>query len=125
MAALSDLKLRPVYCGALPTLDSQNGGNSWDTRTDAFSSLFVTALAAHDTDPRIFAATPGEPVGRTKLVEDLGRAGGKDGDAAQERAIDVQITRLRKKVEDTPRSPRFIKTVRGAGYMLAPDGAGD
>ncbi len=41
--------------------------------------------------------------------------------ATQERAVDVQITRLRKKVEETPREPRFIKTVRGAGYMLAPD----
>lgn len=70
---------------------------------------------------RIFAGSPGEPVGRAKLVEDLGRAGGKDGAAAQERAVDVQITRLRRKLETDPKQPRYLQTVRGAGYMLAPD----
>ena len=70
---------------------------------------------------RIFAATPGEPVARGKLVEDLGRAGGKDGGQAQERAVDVQITRLRRKVEADPKQPRYLQTVRGAGYMLQPD----
>jgi two-component system phosphate regulon response regulator OmpR len=68
---------------------------------------------------RIFAATPGEPVGRSKLVEDLGRGG--DVGQAQERAIDVQITRLRRKLESDPKQPRYLQTVRGAGYMLAPD----
>jgi two-component system, OmpR family, phosphate regulon response regulator OmpR len=70
---------------------------------------------------RIFAATPGEPVNRTKLVEDLGRSGGSEGGAAQERAVDVQITRLRRKLEADPKQPRYLQTVRGAGYMLAPD----
>ena len=70
---------------------------------------------------RIFAETPGEPVGRAKLVEDLGRGGGESGEGAQERAIDVQITRLRRKIEADPRQPRYLQTVRGAGYMLAPD----
>ncbi len=70
---------------------------------------------------RIFAATPGEPVGRAKLVEDLGRGGGEDGGGAQERAIDVQITRLRRKLETNPKQPRYLQTVRGAVYMLAPD----
>jgi len=66
---------------------------------------------------RIFAACPGEPVSRTKLVEDLGRDGGQ----SQERAVDVQITRLRRKIESDPKQPRYLQTVRGAGYMLAPD----
>ena len=66
---------------------------------------------------RIFAATPGEAVSRQKLVEDLGRDGGQ----AQERAVDVQITRLRRKIESDPKQPRYLQTVRGAGYMLAPD----
>ncbi|MDU8928044.1 response regulator [Alisedimentitalea sp. MJ-SS2] len=66
---------------------------------------------------RIFAASPGEAVSRTKLVEDLGRDGGQ----AQERAVDVQITRLRRKIEADPKQPRYLQTVRGAGYMLAPD----
>ncbi len=66
---------------------------------------------------RIFSACPGEPVTRSKLVEDLGRDRGQ----AQERAVDVQITRLRRKIEADPKQPRYLQTVRGAGYMLAPD----
>ena len=66
---------------------------------------------------RIFAACPGEPVSRAKLVEDLGRGLGQ----AQERAVDVQITRLRRKIESDPRQPRYLQTVRGSGYMLAVD----
>ncbi len=66
---------------------------------------------------RLFAATPGEPLSRVRLVEDLGR----DGDQAQERAVDVQITRLRRKIEMDPQQPRYLQTVRGAGYMLMPD----
>jgi len=66
---------------------------------------------------RIFSASPGEPVSRSKLVEDLGRDRGQ----AQERAVDVQITRLRRKIETNPKQPRYLQTVRGAGYMLAPD----
>jgi two-component system phosphate regulon response regulator OmpR len=66
---------------------------------------------------RIFSACPGVAVSRAKLVEDLGRDGGQ----AQERAVDVQITRLRRKLEADPKQPRYLQTVRGAGYMLAPD----
>ncbi|WP_238367654.1 response regulator [Mesobacterium pallidum] len=66
---------------------------------------------------RIFAAQAGEPVSRAKLVEDLGRDRGQ----AQERAVDVQITRLRRKIENDSKQPRYLQTVRGAGYMLAPD----
>lgn len=66
---------------------------------------------------RIFAASVGEAVTRAKLVEDLGRDRGQ----AQERAVDVQITRLRRKIEADSKQPRYLQTVRGAGYMLAPD----
>ena len=66
---------------------------------------------------RIFSARPGEALSRTQLVEELGRDKGQ----AQERAVDVQITRLRRKIESDPKQPRYLQTVRGAGYMLAPD----
>ncbi len=66
---------------------------------------------------KIFAAQPGAALSRAKLVEELGRDRGQ----AQERAVDVQITRLRRKIEDNPKQPRYLQTVRGAGYMLAPD----
>jgi two-component system phosphate regulon response regulator OmpR len=41
-------------------------------------------------------------------------------DDAGERAIDVQVTRLRRKIEADPREPRFLHTVRGRGYVLKP-----
>ncbi|MCK8463405.1 response regulator [Aliiroseovarius sp. S1339] len=66
---------------------------------------------------KIFSTTPGDAVSRTSLVEQLGRDQGQ----AQERAVDVQITRLRRKLEADPKQPRYLQTVRGAGYMLAPD----
>ncbi|ETW12382.1 DNA-binding response regulator PetR [Roseivivax marinus] len=75
----------------------------------------LTATEAHLM--RIFSAKPGEALSRTQLVEDLGRDRGQ----SQERAVDVQITRLRRKIEDDPKQPRYLQTVRGAGYMLSPD----
>ncbi len=66
---------------------------------------------------RIFATQTGAPVSRERLVGDLGR----DDGGAQERAVDVQITRLRRKIEADPKQPRYLQTVRGEGYMLAPD----
>ncbi|MDO9525347.1 MAG: response regulator transcription factor [Gemmobacter sp.] len=66
---------------------------------------------------RIFAARVGEVVTREKLVGDLGRDDGQ----ATERAVDVQITRLRRKIESDPKMPRYLQTVRGEGYRLAPD----
>ena len=66
---------------------------------------------------RIFTDNLRQPVSRAKLVEDLGRDKGQ----AQERAVDVQITRLRRKIETDPKQPRYLQTVRGEGYMLSPD----
>lgn len=66
---------------------------------------------------RVFSRQPNEPVSRLRLAEELG---GTDGDV-QERAVDVQITRLRRKIERDPKNPRYLQTVRGAGYMLTPD----
>ena len=43
------------------------------------------------------------------------------GDDAHERTIDVQVTRLRRKIEDDPANPLLLQTVRGAGYRLALD----
>ena len=66
---------------------------------------------------RVFSRQPNEPVSRMRLAEELGGTGG----AVQERAVDVQITRLRRKIEIDPKNPRYLQTVRGAGYMLTPD----
>jgi two-component system phosphate regulon response regulator OmpR len=76
------------------------------------------------------AAAAGAPVRRESLIDGMGRsleAAGRDArrseqDArAQLRAVDVQITRLRRKLEPDPKNPRYILTVRGVGYMLVPD----
>lgn len=77
----------------------------------------VRLTATESSLMRIFSGTPHEAVSRTDLVEKLGR----DGVQSQERAVDVQITRLRRKIETDPKQPRYLQTVRGAGYMLAPD----
>ena len=77
----------------------------------------VRLTATENQLMKIFSACPGEAVSRNKLVEDLGRDKGQ----AQERAVDVQITRLRRKIEENPKQPRYLQTVRGAGYMLSPD----
>ena len=63
---------------------------------------------------KIFTSALGEPISRADLVMSLGR----DVSLAQDRAIDVQITRLRRKIEVNPSQPRYLQTVRGAGYML-------
>jgi two-component system phosphate regulon response regulator OmpR len=69
---------------------------------------------------RIFTAAPNRPISRAELVSLLNRD--KTGaEQVQERAVDVQITRLRRKIEVHPKQPRYLQTVRGAGYMLAPD----
>ena len=57
------------------------------------------------------AMSPDAAVDRYELDE------GSDGG----RAVDVQVTRLRRKIEPDPANPRYLKTVRGVGYMLAPD----
>lgn len=77
----------------------------------------VRLTATENALMKIFAANTHQPLSRARLVDDLGKGDG----SAQERAIDVQITRLRRKLEADPKQPRYLQTVRGAGYMLAPD----
>ncbi len=62
---------------------------------------------------RTLARSPPAPVDRFLLARDEADAAG--------RAVDVQVTRLRRKIEDDPKTPRYLQTVRGIGYMLAPD----
>jgi len=62
----------------------------------------------------VLARKPNEVLSREDIAAALG------GDEAGERAIDVQVTRLRRKIEVDPREPRFLHTVRGRGYVLKP-----
>lgn len=63
---------------------------------------------------RALVEARGAPVARATLA----------GDAAGERTIDVQVTRLRRKIENDPANPLLLQTVRGAGYRLMLDGGG-
>ena len=59
---------------------------------------------------RSFAASPDGTLSREALAGEPGEVG--------ERTIDVQINRLRRKIEDDPGNPLFLQTVRGVGYRL-------
>ncbi len=63
---------------------------------------------------QVLARKPNDVLSREEIVETLHM------DEAGERAIDVQVTRLRRKIEADPREPRFLHTVRGRGYVLKP-----
>jgi len=68
---------------------------------------------------KAFAENPKRVLTRERLL-DLAQA--RDAEAF-DRAIDVRITRIRKKIEPDPQHPRVIKTVRGAGYVFSPEAA--
>jgi two-component system phosphate regulon response regulator OmpR len=61
---------------------------------------------------------PRQPLSRDKLMN---LARGRDY-SALERSIDVQVSRLRRMLEDDPAKPRYIQTVWGVGYVFVPDG---
>lgn len=62
----------------------------------------------------VLSETPGEIMSREILTDRCMIDGG-------DRAIDVQVTRLRRKIEPDPKTPRYLQTVRGRGYVLRPD----
>ena len=68
---------------------------------------------------KVLVEHPRQPLSRDKLME---LARGREYEVF-DRSIDVQISRLRKLVEEDPGQPRFIQTVWGFGYVFVPDGA--
>jgi two-component system phosphate regulon response regulator OmpR len=62
----------------------------------------------------VLAETPGGIVTRDELVD-------RSKAAVNARSIDVQVNRLRRKIEVDPKAPRYLQTVRGSGYVLRPD----
>lgn len=62
---------------------------------------------------RRLAQAPNQVVRREHLIGDEADASG--------RAVDIQVTRLRRKLEPDPANPRYLRTARGSGYMLTPD----
>jgi len=78
------------------------------------SGEIVHLTSVEESLLRVLAASNGNPVSREVLLEESDAEGG-------ERTIDVQVTRLRRKIEPAPRWPRYLKTVRGQGYVLQTD----
>ncbi|HCQ67654.1 MAG TPA: DNA-binding response regulator [Rhodobacteraceae bacterium] len=122
----------PVLCARINTiLDRRPPVEAPGPKVVRMGSMVFdleTGALTRDADPvrltatevqlmRVFAAQPGVAVGRGEVIARLGR----EGLQAKARAIDVQITRLRRKLEDDPKSPKYLQTVRGAGYMLVVD----
>jgi DNA-binding response OmpR family regulator len=74
-------------------------------------------LAASEFDLlKLFAENPNRPLARDWLLETVGHRGMEPFD----RAIDLRITRLRRKIEKDAAHPEAIRTVRGVGYMFVP-----
>ncbi|MBU2114040.1 MAG: two-component system response regulator OmpR [Gammaproteobacteria bacterium] len=68
---------------------------------------------------KVLVSHPREPLSRDKLMN---QARGRDY-SAMERSIDVQVSRLRRMLEDDAANPRYIQTVWGLGYVFVPDGS--
>ena len=96
----AEIKMGPCHY----TLDR---GELW--REDKLIKL----TTAEGTLLRFFAENPGQTFSRLDLCDRTG--------VGQERSIDVQITRLRRKIEADPKMPIYLQTVRGVGYTLVPD----
>jgi DNA-binding response OmpR family regulator len=63
----------------------------------------------------VLSASPGRVFSRDEILDRLGEA----AHAGYDRTIDSHLARLRRKIEDDPREPRFVETVRGLGYRFA------
>ncbi len=106
VAAKPPEKDAPVRFGKWQ-LDLERGELASSEERVALTSVEHTLLKA-------LASKKGEVISREELAALCNMS-------ANERTIDVQITRLRKKVEEDPKLPRYIQTVRGKGYVLWSD----
>lgn len=88
------------------TFNASRGELTRDGATVRLTEAEVTML-------RILSARPGGVISREELA--------KRTSAGMERSVDVQVTRLRRKIETDPRAPIYLQTVRGVGYRLAVD----
>ena len=104
--APSPLPQAPVQLGArwFDAERSELRGPEGTVRLTGGEAALLTALARR----------PGDVLSREEIAAALGMP------EAGERAIDVQVTRLRRKIEPDPREPRFLHTVRHRGYVLRP-----
>jgi two-component system, OmpR family, phosphate regulon response regulator OmpR len=99
------LPLRPVRMGAA-VFDPEGGRLARAGKPVKLTSAETALL-------QLFAAHAGRPFSRIDLCKRL--------NVTLERSIDVQVTRQRRKIEEDPKLPLYLQTVRGVGYILVPD----
>lgn len=94
------------------------GGMSFDLAKgllkDGEESIFLTSSELNLM--KFLAQSPRKPFSREELAQRIGHR-------VSERSVDVQIVRLRRKLNDDPRKPKYLQTVRHIGYGLYPDEA--
>lgn len=92
------------------------GGYRFDLTRDELrrGEEFIRLTTAEVSLLKALARQPGVPVSRDDLAAENPIVGNV-------RTIDVQMTRLRRKIEANPKFPRYLQTVRGTGYVLVPD----
>ena len=100
----------------MPVAVLRFGDRSFDVER---TELTRNDLAVHLTPAegrllRTLALRPGVTLSRDVLISESRIEGSA-------RTVDVQVTRLRRKIEPNPRFPRYLQTVRGEGYVLRPD----
>ncbi|XXF79633.1 response regulator transcription factor [Myxococcaceae bacterium GXIMD 01537] len=98
---------QPIHVGRL-VLDPRSLAAQLDGKTLALTTYEFSLL-------RALAERAGRVLSREQLL-DLVKG---SADEVFDRSVDVHIFRLRQKIEEDPRNPKLLKTVRGAGYMLA------
>jgi two-component system phosphate regulon response regulator OmpR len=94
----------------------QFGNHIYDSQRQILHGLngIVPLTGAEARLLNVLARSPGKPVSRDTLKNQSRITG-------TARAVDVQVTRLRRKIEPNPKTPRYLQTIRGQGYVLWPD----
>jgi two-component system phosphate regulon response regulator OmpR len=107
---------RTVGPAAAPGGEVRFGRFSFDLAREELrrGDEYVRLTAAEASLLKTLARQPGAPVSRDTLTSESPMIG-------TPRAIDVQVTRLRRKIEEDPKFPRYLRAVRGVGYVLVPD----
>lgn len=113
--------LRRTMAGSAAQTASQRvrlGDYVFDTaREELRDTVHGIIIPLTETERRLLlclARVPGQTVSREELAA-------KGDMAASDRSIDVQVTRLRRKFEKDSKTPRYLHTIRGQGYVLRPD----
>ena len=127
--ALQDAVRRLPDCTDTPRLDAELlmahalGVERQDVLLDPARAAMLQALMAGEALTageldilRCFAENPNRPLSRDWLLETISHRVRDPFD----RAIDLRITRIRRKIEPAPDKPTVIRTVRGVGYMFVP-----